>query len=125
MPSQIFSWNKSAEIHSMQRFTRQLGICLSLANAIAAFCSHKISDGVSKQLTAKEVPEEQTAGSRDDMLGKHQYTLVLPYLFEVDTDGGSQGAVVSLRTVVLTIHSVTVPPPLLAAERIESRGTSS
>jgi len=68
MPSQIFSWNKPAVIHSMQRFIRQLGICLLLANVIAAFCSHKISDGVSKQRrksqTVKEVPEQHIAGCK-------------------------------------------------------------
>lgn len=31
-------------------------------------------------LTAKEVPEEQTAGSMEDVLGKHHYMLVQLYL---------------------------------------------
>lgn len=31
-------------------------------------------------LTAKEVPEQQTAGSREDVLEKHRYMLVQLYL---------------------------------------------
>lgn len=74
-------------------------------------------------LTAKEVSEQRIAGSREDMLGKHHYMLVLSYLFEVDTDGCCQGPLVSLTMVILIIHPVTVPPSLLTTERVESNGT--
>lgn len=73
-------------------------------------------------LTTKEVSEQRIAGSREDMLGKHRYMLVLSYLFEVDTAGCCQGPLVSL-TMAILIHPMTVPPSLLTMERVESNGT--
>lgn len=75
-------------------------------------------------LTAKEVPEQQIAGSREDMLGKHHYMLVLLYLFEVNAAVCCQGLLVSLSMVILIIRPATVPPSLLATGRVESNGTS-
>lgn len=75
-------------------------------------------------LTAGEVPEQQIAARRDDLLGKHYCWLVLLFLFEVDAPGYCQGLLGSLTMVIFVTHPVTVPLSLLAAERAESNGTS-
>lgn len=74
-------------------------------------------------LTAGEVPEQQIAARRDDLLGKHYCWLVL-FLFEVDAPAYCQGLLGSLTMVIFVTHPVTVPLSLLAAERAESNGTS-
>lgn len=55
-------------------------------------------------LTAREVPEQQIAARRDDLLGKNCYRLVLLCLFEVDAPDCCQGFLVSLTMVIFIIN---------------------